>query len=59
MPEIDSKAAARTAPMCEEILDVEFEITMIREGGYQSIDDLIDHMVPQLLEKAMEQETGQ
>ncbi len=54
MPEIDSKAAARTAPICEEHLDIDFDMSMIREGGYDSIDDLIDDLLPQLRERLIE-----
>lgn len=57
MPEIDSKAAARTAPICEEQLDIEFDMSMIQEGGYDSIDEMIDHLLPQLREKVGQDQT--
>jgi len=57
IPEIDSKAAARTAPICEEQLDINFDMSMIREGGYESIDDFIDDLLPQLREKLIQKQT--
>lgn len=57
IPEIDSKAAARTAPICEEQLGIEFDMSMIREGGYESIDDLIEDLIPQLRQRVNENQT--
>lgn len=57
MPEIDSKAAARTAPICEEQLDIDFDMSMIQEGGYDSIDEMIEHLLPQLREKVAQNQT--
>ncbi|MFB1064841.1 hypothetical protein [Natrinema sp. H-ect4] len=54
MPEIDSKEVTRAAPVCEKHLDIDFDPSMIREGGYGSIDDLIDHLVPKMIEEAQE-----
>jgi hypothetical protein len=54
MPEIDSKQVARAAPICEKHLDIEFDIGLVQEGGYPSIDALIDDLVPKLIEKAKE-----
>lgn len=52
MPEIDSKEVATTKPTFEEHLDVDFDPSMIRPGGYVSIKDMINHIVPQMMEKA-------
>lgn len=54
MPEIDSKEVARAAPLCEETLDVDFDASLIREGGYDSIDDLINDLIPKLVDRIQE-----
>ena len=46
MPTVDSKAAARSAPIFELHLGIPLESKLIRPGGYKSIDDMIDHLVP-------------
>lgn len=56
MPEIDSKEVTRAAPICENHLDIEFDPALIREGGYDSIDDLINDLVPKLIEAVEESE---
>jgi hypothetical protein len=51
MPEIDSKAVTRAgAGISEEHLDIDFDPSMVQEGGYDSINELVDHLVPQLIE---------
>lgn len=51
MPEIDSKEVARAGHITENHLDTEFDPKMIPPGGYNSIDALIDDLVPKMLEK--------
>lgn len=51
MPEIDSKEVARAGHIAENHLDTEFDPKMIPPGGYDSIDALIDDLVPKMLEK--------
>ncbi len=51
MPTLDSKAVARSSPIFEQYLGRPLDIRLIRPGGYQSIDDLIDHLVPAMMMK--------
>ena len=51
MPELDSKAVARSSPIFERYLGRPLDIRLIRPGGYQSIDDMIDHLVPDMMKK--------
>lgn len=46
MPVIDSKEVTRTKPIFEDHLDGDFDPEKIRDGGYDSIDDIINHLVP-------------
>ncbi|WP_254280764.1 hypothetical protein [Haloarcula marina] len=57
LPEIDSKTAAQAAPICEEHLDIDFDMSMIQEGGYESVDDFIDDLLPQLRERISDTQT--
>ena len=44
MPTVDSKTVARMAPIFERHLG-RFNVRDIRPGGYDSIDDVIQHLV--------------
>lgn len=46
MPQVDSKAVARMAPIFEKHLKIKFDAKLIKPGGYNSIDEVIDHLVP-------------
>lgn len=46
MPQVDSKAVARMAPIFEKHLKIKFDAKLIKAGGYESIDEVIDHLVP-------------
>lgn len=46
MPVVDSKATARSAPIFEKYLGIPLDIKLIRPGGYNSIDEMIIHLVP-------------
>jgi Arc/MetJ-type ribon-helix-helix transcriptional regulator len=48
MPTVDSKAIARSSPLFEQHLGVRLDVTLIRKGGYTSIDDAIRHLVPEM-----------
>lgn len=52
MPEIDSKEVARAIPIFENHLGIDFDPSEIRDGGYDSIEGMIDHLVPIMMEKA-------
>jgi hypothetical protein len=51
MPVVDSKAVARTAPIFEKHLGVPLDTSLIRPGGYTSIDAVIDDLIPKMLER--------
>ena len=44
MPTVDSKTVARMAPIFKKHLG-RFDVRDIRPGGYDSIDDVIQHLV--------------
>jgi hypothetical protein len=48
MPEIDSKAVARTGPLFKEHLGIALDVRLIRHGGYANIEDLIHDLVPKM-----------
>ena len=50
MPTVDSKAVARTSPIFEEHMGRPLDIRLIRPGGYESVDDMIGHLVPAMME---------
>lgn len=48
IPNIDSKEVARMRPIFEKHLGLPFDINHIPPGGYMSVDELIDDLVPKL-----------
>ena len=50
MPTIDSKAVARTSPIFEEHLGRPLDIRRICPGGYPSVDHMIRHLVPAMMD---------
>ena len=50
MPTVDSKAVARTSPIFEEHLGRPLDVQCIRPGGYQSVEDMIRHLVPAMMD---------
>ena len=50
MPTIDSKAVARTSPIFEEHLGRPLDIRLIRPGGYDSVENMIRHLVPAMMD---------
>ena len=52
MPAVDSKATARTAPIFNDVLGITLDVNLIRPGGYDSIDEMIEHLVPAMIDKA-------
>jgi hypothetical protein len=59
MPAIDSKAVARSSPLFKKYLGVELDVTLIRAGGYKTLDDFIDHLVPLMNEAAKKKNYGE
>jgi len=50
MPVVDSKAVARTSPIFERYFGIPLDVRLIRRGGYKSIDEMIEDLVPKMLE---------
>ncbi len=50
LPEVDSKAIARTSPVFERHLGVALDVKLIRRGGYGSIEEVIIDLVPRMVE---------
>ena len=55
MPTLDSKTVARTSPIFEKHLGCPLNVRLIRPGGYNSVDDMVDHLAPAMMGLA---ETG-
>ena len=51
MPTLDSKAVARSSPIFERHLGRPLDIRLIRAGGYEDIDHMLDHLVPAMMLK--------
>ena len=49
MPAVDSKAVARMSPIFERHLGRPLDIGLIRPGGYDSIDEVIEVLVPKMM----------
>ena len=66
MPMIDSKEVARTSSIFEEHLGRPLDVRLIRPGGYDSIENMILHLVPAMMDapqarggtRAVEQEAS-
>lgn len=66
MPMIDSKEIARTSSVFEEHLGRPLDVRLIRPGGYDSIENMIRHLVPAMMDapqarggiRAVEQEAS-
>jgi len=54
MPEIDSKAVARTAPLFKEHFGIGLDVRFIRHGGYRSLEDMVNDIVPNMVKKIKE-----
>ena len=52
MPTVDSKTVARTSPIFEKFLGIPLDVTLIRHGGYKSIDEVINELVPRMETRA-------
>ena len=49
LPELDSKTVARTSPIFKEHLGRPLDVKLIRPGGYESLDDMINDLVPAMM----------
>ncbi len=54
MPEVDSKAIARSSPIFEAYLGVPLDVKLIKRGGYSSIDEAVQHLVPKMITKVLD-----
>lgn len=50
MPTLDSKTVARTSPIFEKHLGRPLKVRLIRPGGYDSVDDMVNHLVPAMMD---------
>ena len=50
MPTVDSKAVARTSSIFEEHLGRPLDVKLIRPGGYDSVEKMISHLVPAMMD---------
>ena len=51
MPAVDSKAVARTAGIFKEWLGKPLDVRLIRQGGYDNVEDVIRHLVPEMIDR--------
>ena len=56
MPTVDSKAIARTSAIFEAHLGRPLDIRLIRPGGYNSVDDMVRHLVPAMMDDSQAQD---
>ncbi|MFZ5629140.1 MAG: hypothetical protein ACOY5B_08415 [Spirochaetota bacterium] len=54
MPAVDSKAVARMSRIFEEHLKIPLDVNLIKSGGYESIDEVIENLVEIMVQKAAE-----
>jgi hypothetical protein len=59
LPQVDSKAIARTSPIFERHLGVPLDVKLIRRGGYGSIEEVILDLVPKMGEAAAKVSQGE
>lgn len=52
MPTVDSKAVARTSPIFQKHLGIPLDSSLIRPGGYKTLEEMIEHLVPLMMETA-------
>ena len=50
MPTLDSKTVARTSPIFKKHLGRSLKVRLIRPGGYNSVDEMIHHLVPAMMD---------
>lgn len=53
MPMYDSKAVARSSPIFEKHLGIPLDISLIRPGGYDTMEEMIRDLVPKALEQSL------
>ena len=58
MPTVDSKAVARSSPLFQKHLGMPLDVALIRPGGYKTLDEMIDHLVPLMEEAAKKKQSA-
>lgn len=51
MPEIDSKVVARSSGIFEKHFGIPLDVRLIRRGGYSSVEDMVEDLVPKMQAK--------
>ena len=49
LPTVDSKTVARMSPIFQRHLGRPLDVKLIRPGGYESLEDMISHLVPAMM----------
>ena len=57
MPTVDSKAVARMSPIFEKHLGRPLDVGLIRPGGYDSIGEVIEALVPKMMDASSSSKT--
>ena len=57
MPTVDSKTVARMSPIFEKHLGRPLDVGLIRRGGYDSIDEVIEVLVPKMMDASPSSKT--
>jgi len=52
LPEVDSKAIARSSPIFEKHLGVPLDVKLIRRGGYTDFREMANELVPRMRQLA-------
>lgn len=53
MSGVDSKTVMRSSPVFKEVLGIDLDPRLVRAGGYKNEDDVINDLVPKMMEKAV------
>lgn len=53
MPTYDSKTVARSSPIFEKHLGIPLDVSLIRPGGYDTMEEMIRDLVPKALEQRL------
>lgn len=52
LPEIDSKTVARSSPIFKKHLGIPLNVKLIKSGGYDSVEEAIEELVPKMIAEA-------
>ncbi|WP_061236504.1 hypothetical protein [Leptospira santarosai] len=54
MPTYDSKTVARSSPVFEKHLGEPLDVSLIRPGGYETFDEMVNHLIPKAVAMAQQ-----